>query len=119
MINLETTLEQHADRQKKYFNQHDLKSWANLDDNTRAEYVRMITSYIVEETVEVNRELKHRYKPFKRTERIDNSKLRDEICDIFIFWMGLVAVAGYSGREMEIAIENKLGYNEKREDHVR
>jgi NTP pyrophosphatase (non-canonical NTP hydrolase) len=77
-----------------------------------------LTSYIVEETVEINRELNHMYKPFKKREQVDYDKLYEEIADVFIYAAGLASLVA-TGEEMEQIIKAKLEKNKIREDHIK
>lgn len=118
-MNLERLLEEHAVRQQEYLEQP--LPWKELDIEKRQLFIRAITSYIMEELNEVNRETQQgatRYKPFKRSKDVDEEALGAEIADVFLYWAGLVAVAGFSGQEMVDIINKKLGINEVREDHV-
>ena len=77
-----------------------------------------LTSYIVEETVEINRELRSHYKPFKQPQPVDYDKLSEEIADLLIYACGLASIVCDSGRDMEEVIKRKLKKNETRDDHT-
>jgi len=112
---LNQLLAQHAIKQQFYFNNP--RDWADTSIDRRAALLKDMMSYIVEETVEVNRELNHYYKSFKPEKDVDSEKLLEELCDLFIYWMGAVAIAGFSPEQTTQKIAKKLDFNDTRPDH--
>ena len=79
-MDLQQLLADHSKRQQKYFKVD--QPWQSVDEPKRLALLQSIMSYIVEETVEVNRELHHYYKPFKAENEVNYDKLAEEICPI-------------------------------------
>ena len=114
-MKISESVNQHGVAQQEYFGE--ARAWRDVPIEERAQLVQKMMSYIVEETVEVNRELGQHYKPFKKEKAIDNTKLLEELCDIYIYWMGAASIAGFTGEQIESAILAKLNYNDSRKDH--
>lgn len=109
-------INQHERRQYRYYDIDG--TFAEQPDEVKADLIQKTTSYIIEECTEVNRELAHLYKPFKKVVALDEKALLEEISDIFLYAAGLVAVAGFTGEEIEEMIGTKLDKNSTRTDHV-
>ena len=88
---------------------------------TRAKDVKRFASYIIEEAVEISREITwgaDRYKPFKPSKPINEQALAEEIADLIIHAFNVAAVSEIPAEIIEQAVKNKLQYNETRVDHL-
>jgi phosphoribosyl-ATP pyrophosphohydrolase len=97
-------------RQVKYSNTTNFTSF----------HLKAILSYVVEETVEINRELtsgNDRYKLFKPSQPVNPAKLADELADLYIHCMNALAVSGIPPEDLISAYESKINFNKTRVDH--
>ncbi len=86
-------------------------------------HLKSLLTYVVEETVEVNRELtagEHKYKSFKADKPVDKTALASEIADLVIHVLNAAGVAEeLFDLDVDLAVKNKLRYNYERPDHTR
>lgn len=93
-----------------------------LSATERTAYAKAFISYVIEECVEINRELSEgdaRYKFFKPSKPVDKAKLLEEYADLVIHVANLGALLTDDSSEIIDSIQDKIDYNNKRTDHVK
>lgn len=84
-------------------------------------YLKALLSYVVEETVEINRELtegEQRYKLFKPESPVNKEALAEEIADLLIHAFNVAGVAeDLFNLDIDRAVAQKLRKNYTRDDH--
>lgn len=90
-------------------------------NNFEVRHLKALLTYIVEETVEINRELTEgsdRYKTFKAERPVNKAELEAEIADLLLHAFNTAAVAqSIYGLNIELALNKKIIYNTTRTDH--
>lgn len=104
--NEEAVFQQIAILQKRVFG----SMWPRSLDNAVEQYVK----YIHVEADEALRETN--YKHHKKVQPIDMTRLKDEIADIAIYTFALAGVVFENYEEFFEAVQNKVNYNETRQD---
>ena len=99
LIELLPLFQQHSDKQKKYFGVGERNNWADMPIELRAKFIQKVTSYLIEECVELEYE-----------ESVDDyDKALLELADIFIYGMGLAAVSGVNLERLLANIHTEIG----------
>ncbi|HCC06645.1 MAG TPA: hypothetical protein DEP72_00570 [Clostridiales bacterium] len=88
----------------------------------RRDMIMSYMAYIVGETDEVNRAINYKY--WKRPEQEDETKIKEELGDVFLIWLDLIIRLGFENDIFDVIhekqlhnIERQLGKVEGREDY--
>jgi NTP pyrophosphatase (non-canonical NTP hydrolase) len=101
---------------KKYMDMH------RYEFRDRRDMIMSYMAYIVGETDEVNRCINYKY--WKRPEKEDECKIKEELGDIFLMWLDLIIRLGFDQEIFDVIyekqahnIQRQLGKIEGREDY--